>query len=175
LANSGPDKRPGSDRRDCSFLGSAAQSDWLAASVASGLVIGTFAPIGIALTGPLEDRFAFSPSDPQAPPEGIILLGGSGIDALRAMSALSQDYPKARLIFSGFSPTDPDLQLKIFAQLGGDDQSINAKVEIEPSVMVARIHIRENRIQASNFGEHSAVRIGYPGVLPVSHAGLPRC
>ena len=101
---------------------------WLAAAGACGLVIGTFTPIGVALTVPLEYRFALSPSNSQASPNGIILLGGSGINALRAVSALSQDYPKARLIFSGFSPTDPDLQLKIFAQLGGDP----ARIYIEP-------------------------------------------
>ena len=101
---------------------------WLAALVACGLIIGTFTPIGIALTAPLEYRFAFSRSDSQAPPDGIILLGGSGIGAVWAMSALSQDYPKARLIFSGFSPTDPDLQLKIFAELGGDP----SRIYIEP-------------------------------------------
>ena len=101
---------------------------WLAAAGACGLVIGTFTPIGVALTVPLEYRFALSPSNSQASPNGIILLGGSGINALRAVSALSQDYPKARLIFSGFSPTDPDLQLKIFAELGGDP----ARIYIEP-------------------------------------------
>ena len=51
---------------------------WLAAAVACGLVIGTFTPIGVALIVPLEYRFAFLPSDSQ-PPDGIILLGGSGV------------------------------------------------------------------------------------------------
>jgi uncharacterized SAM-binding protein YcdF (DUF218 family) len=102
---------------------------WLAAAGACGLVIGTFTPIGVALTVPLEYRFALSPSNSQASPNGIILLGGSGINALRAVSALSQDYPKARLIFSGSSATDPagEYRLKIFAQLGGDP----ARVYIE--------------------------------------------
>ena len=49
---------------------------WLAAAVACGLAIGTFTPIGLALTVPLEYRFAFSPPDSRAPPDGIILLGG---------------------------------------------------------------------------------------------------
>jgi uncharacterized SAM-binding protein YcdF (DUF218 family) len=100
---------------------------WLAAAAACGLVIGTFTPIGVALTVPLEYRFAFSPPDSLVPPDGIILLGGGGIGELRAVAALSQDYPKARLIFSGFDATDPahDLRLKIFAQLGGDTTRIS--------------------------------------------------
>jgi hypothetical protein len=57
---------------------------WLAAAVACGLVIGTFTPIGIALSVPLEHRFALSPLDSQAPPDGIILLGGSNIGELSA-------------------------------------------------------------------------------------------
>jgi uncharacterized SAM-binding protein YcdF (DUF218 family) len=99
---------------------------WLAAAAACGLVIGTFTPIGIALTVPLEHRFAFSPPDSQAAPDGIILLGGGGIDGLGEVSVLSQNYPKARLIFSGFSATTSadDLRLKLFALLGGDPARI---------------------------------------------------
>ena len=97
----------------------------LAATVACGLVIGTFTPIGIALAVPLEYRFAFSPSDSRAPPDGIILLGGTPMSAIAAVAALSRDYPKARLIFSGLSATDPaDELLKMFAQLGGDPTRI---------------------------------------------------
>src|SRR5262245_65709129 len=79
---------------------------WSAAAVACGLVIGTFTPIGLALTVPLEYRFAFSAPDSQVSPDGIILLGGAGIDGIDAISMLSQNYPKARLIFTGFSGTD---------------------------------------------------------------------
>jgi uncharacterized SAM-binding protein YcdF (DUF218 family) len=95
---------------------------WLAAAAACGLVIGTFTPIGIALTVPLEYRFAFSPPDSQAAPDGIILLGGGGIYGLEKVSVLSQNYPKARLIFSGVSATTSadDLPLKLFALFGGD-------------------------------------------------------
>jgi len=101
---------------------------WLAAAVACGLVIGVFTPIGLALTVPLEYRFfPFSLPDSQVPPDGIILLGGGGIGGLDAVSALSRDYPKARVIFSGFSATNPFI-LKTFAQLGGDP----ARVYIEP-------------------------------------------
>jgi uncharacterized SAM-binding protein YcdF (DUF218 family) len=95
---------------------------WLAAAVACGLVIGTFTPIGLALTVPLEHRFAFSPPDPQAPLDGIILLGGTriGVGAIDVMSTLSRDYPKARLIFTGFKAKRSERLLSIFARLGGD-------------------------------------------------------
>jgi uncharacterized SAM-binding protein YcdF (DUF218 family) len=101
---------------------------WLAAAAACGLVIGTFTPIGIALMLPLEYRFAFSA--PEAPPDGIILLSGGGPGEIEAVSALSQNYPKARIIFSGFSATDPDdkFSLKIFALYGGDP----ARIYMEP-------------------------------------------
>jgi len=99
---------------------------WLAALVACGLVVGTFTPIGLALTVPLEHRFAFSPPDSQSPPDGIILLHGtSGLGGIEAMSTLSKNYPKARLIFSGFSAPQPnDYWLKIFVLLGGDPTRI---------------------------------------------------
>jgi uncharacterized SAM-binding protein YcdF (DUF218 family) len=96
---------------------------WLATVAACGLVIGTFTPIGVALTAPLEFRFAIPPPDSQAPADGIILLGGGGIGGLRAVSALSQNYPKARLILSGFNATDE--WREIFAQLGGDPTRIS--------------------------------------------------
>jgi uncharacterized SAM-binding protein YcdF (DUF218 family) len=98
---------------------------WLAAAVACGLVIGTFTPIGVALIVPLEYRFAFSRSDSQAPPDGIILLGGVGFEGIWTLAALSENYPKARLIFSGFGPA----QFKLFAQLGSDPARV---VYIEP-------------------------------------------
>ena len=95
---------------------------WLAAAVACGLVIGTFTPMGVALTVPLERRFAFSRPDLQAPLEGIILLGGGGFGGIDAVSMLSRNYPKARLIFSGFEATDTTAEylLYTFARLGGD-------------------------------------------------------
>jgi uncharacterized SAM-binding protein YcdF (DUF218 family) len=107
-------------------LGSPNRVAWLAAAAACGLVIGTFTPIGNALTEPLEYRFGFSPPDSQAPPDGIILVGGGGISELRAVAALSQHYPKARLIFSGFNATDPDDELlkKAFTLFGGDPSRI---------------------------------------------------
>src|SRR5262249_31425441 len=66
---------------------------WSAAALACGLVTATFTPVGLALTVPLEHRFAFSPPDSQAPPDGIIILGGRGIGGIDAVSRLSKDYP----------------------------------------------------------------------------------
>ena len=105
-------------------LGSSKCAAWLAAAAACGLVIGAFTPIGLALTVPLENRFPFSPPDLQAPPDGIIILAGGGSDGIDAVSTLSQDYPKARLTFSGFSAADKNL-IKRFADLGGDPARIN--------------------------------------------------
>ena len=99
---------------------------WLAAAAACVLVIGTFTPIGLALTVPLENRFAFSPPDLQAPLDGIIILAGGGAAGIAAVSAVSQEYPKARLTFSGFSATDENLLKR--ALLGIDP----ARVYMEP-------------------------------------------
>jgi uncharacterized SAM-binding protein YcdF (DUF218 family) len=60
---------------------------------------------------------AFSPPDSQAPPDGIIVLGGSSEFGIEAAEALSRDYPEARIIFSGYSATDA---VNRFARLGGD-------------------------------------------------------
>ena len=97
-------------------LGSSKCAASLAAAAVCGLVIGAFTPIGVALIVPLEHRFAFSPPDSQAPPDGIIVLSGGSASAIDAVPALSEEYPKARLIFSGFSAT----VLNRFARLGGD-------------------------------------------------------
>jgi uncharacterized SAM-binding protein YcdF (DUF218 family) len=96
----------------------------LGATVACGLLIGTFTPIGLVLTMPLEYRFPFSPPDPQASPDGIILLGGGGIGGIDAMSTLSKDYPKAQLIVTGLTDPYDEYLLMIFARLGGDPARI---------------------------------------------------
>jgi uncharacterized SAM-binding protein YcdF (DUF218 family) len=51
------------------------------------------------------------------------------LSGIVAVAALSQDYPRARLIFSGFSATDPEAEwLKIFARLGGEP----TRIYVEP-------------------------------------------
>src|SRR5215831_19299564 len=93
---------------------------WLAAAAACGLVIGAFTPIAVALAMPLEYRFRFSPPDLQAPPDGIIVLGGPGLLGINAAEGLGRDYREARIIFSGYSAT----AVKRFARLGGDSARV---------------------------------------------------
>ena len=100
------------------LLGSSTCAAWLSAAAACGLVIGAFAPIGLALTIPLENRFPSSPLDPQVLPDGVIILAGAGRAAIDAASTLSQDYPKARLTFCGFSAADDNLTKRL-ADFGG--------------------------------------------------------
>ena len=109
------------------LLGSSTCAAWLSAAAACGLVIGAFTPIGLALTIPLENRFPFSPLDPEVLPDGIIILAGGGRAAIDATSTLSQDHPKARLAFCGFNAADENLTKQI-ANLGGDP----ARIHVEP-------------------------------------------
>ena len=98
---------------------------WLAAAVACGLVIGTFTPLGMALTLPLEYRFALSPPDSRVPPDGIIFLAGAGNGVMvPVLSTLSHDYPTAHLIFSGFIVAE-----NVIKSLGADPARI---IDIEP-------------------------------------------
>src|SRR5262249_16235735 len=105
-------------------LGSSKCAAWLAAAAACALVIAAFTPIGLALAVPLENRFAFSPPDSQAPPDGVIIIAGGSKNAIDAVSILSQEYPKARLTFSGFGAANKSL-IKKFADLGVDPARIN--------------------------------------------------
>jgi len=98
-------------------LGSSKSGAWLAAAATCGLVIAGFTPIGLALMMPLESRFALSPRDSHAAPDGIIVLAGAHIEGIEAAQALSRNYPEARIIFSGFQ-AEP--ALKAFARVGGD-------------------------------------------------------
>jgi uncharacterized SAM-binding protein YcdF (DUF218 family) len=65
---------------------------------------------------PLEHRFSFSPSDLAGPPDGIIVLAGSGYTGIDAAQALNRNYPEVRIIFSGHRAT----AVNTFARLGGD-------------------------------------------------------
>jgi uncharacterized SAM-binding protein YcdF (DUF218 family) len=121
-------------------LGSSKFAAWLAAAAACGLVIAGFTPIGVALTRPLEYRFPFSRSEAQAPPDGIIVLGGAGNAGIETVTTLSRDYPKARIVFSGFHP---DRTLTRFARLGGDPSRVyvesRARTTFEDSVYAAAL------------------------------------
>jgi uncharacterized SAM-binding protein YcdF (DUF218 family) len=82
------------------------------------LLLMAFGPVGHMLAVPLETRFA-APPDDAAPPDGIVVLGGSIDEALSAQYGrasfsqaaervtapleLLRRYPKARLVFTGGS------------------------------------------------------------------------
>jgi uncharacterized SAM-binding protein YcdF (DUF218 family) len=87
---------------------------WLAAAAACGLVIAAFTPIGFALMVPLENRFALSSlSESQAAPDGIIFLAAPW----PKLAALNQRFPKARIIFSGYTVSETDSE-NLLVRLG---------------------------------------------------------
>jgi uncharacterized SAM-binding protein YcdF (DUF218 family) len=98
----------------------------LAVLSACGLAIGGFAPVGLWAMAPLENRFPEWESGLQAAPCGIILLGGDTGDGLVVLAELSQQFPEARLVYSG-----PGRSIAIaagllekFANFGGDPTRI---------------------------------------------------
>jgi uncharacterized SAM-binding protein YcdF (DUF218 family) len=94
---------------------------WLAAAAASGLVIAVFTPIGLALMVPLENRFALSSlSESQAAPDGIIFLTAPPWPKL---AALNQRFPKARIIFSGYTVIETDSE-NLLVRLGIKSESV---------------------------------------------------
>ena len=93
---------------------------WLAAAAACGLVIAAFTPIGFALMVPLENRFALSSlSESQAAPDGIIFLAASW----PKLAALNQRFPKARIIFSGYTVSETDSE-NLLVRLGIKSESV---------------------------------------------------
>ena len=102
------------------------------------LLLMAFGPVGHMLAVPLETRFA-APPDDIAPPDGIVVLGGSIDEALSAQYGrasfnqaaerviapieLLRRYPKARLVFTGGSAAlrafDPDRGMGGAAVLAG--------------------------------------------------------
>jgi uncharacterized SAM-binding protein YcdF (DUF218 family) len=91
---------------------------WLAAAAVGGLLIAAFTPIGIALGVPLENRFKLLLPDSQAALDGIIVVAGHA-DNSDALVALSQRFPKANFIFSGFKFSASDSE-NVVARLGVD-------------------------------------------------------
>jgi uncharacterized SAM-binding protein YcdF (DUF218 family) len=98
----------------------SAFAGWLAAAAACGLVIAAFTPIGLALMVPLENRFALSSlSDFQTAPDGIIFL----VAPWPKLAALNQRFPKARIIFSGYTVSEADSE-NLLARLGIEPESV---------------------------------------------------
>ncbi len=109
---------------------------------ALGLAFCGFAPLGVWLARPLENRFPVR-SQAMVPPTGILVLGGS-IDQLTTAArggqvtlgaapgrmteavALAHRYPQARLVFTGGSaallrsdaPDEAQAAARLFAELG---------------------------------------------------------
>jgi len=77
---------------------------WLIAAPTSALVLISAIAALWAVLG--SSKFAARLASAAAcPPDGIIVLAGAGDAGINAALALSRDYPKARLTFSGFSAT----------------------------------------------------------------------
>ena len=84
------------------------------------LLVAGFLPLGMAMIRPLENRFPVPPSDAPAP-YGIIILGGAieddvgaargqvvladGASRLTEAAMLARRFPKARIIYTGGSPS----------------------------------------------------------------------
>jgi uncharacterized SAM-binding protein YcdF (DUF218 family) len=102
------------------LLGGSTFAAWLAAAAACGLVIAAFTPIGFALMIPLENRFALSSlSESQAAPDGIIFLAAPW----PKLAALNQRFPKARIIFSGYTVSETDSE-NLLVRLGIEPESV---------------------------------------------------
>jgi uncharacterized SAM-binding protein YcdF (DUF218 family) len=99
---------------------------WLAAIGGCTLVIGGFTPMGYWLVQPLENRFPQWQAGSQPPVDGVIVLGGTGgtIELLE----LSQDFPRARLVYSGLGEdSGAEYWLAKFARLGGDRERVTVE------------------------------------------------
>jgi uncharacterized SAM-binding protein YcdF (DUF218 family) len=102
-------------------LGGSKCAVWLIAAAALGLLIGAFAPIGLALAVPLENRFPRSQPNPQVAPDGIIILPGVGTEIA---AKLAGDYSEARLTFCGLGAASKNL-IERLADFGVDPSRIN--------------------------------------------------
>ena len=107
------------------------------------LAVAAFSPLGNLLLYPLENRFPPADAAQGAPPDGIVVLGGSidadlsiahgtpvvtsASDRIVAAAALAHKYPNARVVFSGGSSSlisneqrEADYAATLFESLGID-------------------------------------------------------
>ena len=98
---------------------------WLAAIGGCALIIGSFTPVSYWLTLPLENRFPHWRAGFQPLVDGVIVLSGSGgpIELVQ----LSQDFPQARLVYSGYEGNGAEYLLAKFARLGGDRERVTVE------------------------------------------------
>ena len=98
----------------------------LALMSACGLAIGGFTPVGLGQWRRLKILPEWEPGS-HAAPNGMILLGGDAGNGIIILAELSQQYPKARLVYSG--PGRPIARindaLQKFADFGGDPTRIS--------------------------------------------------
>lgn len=87
-----------------------------------GLVIGGFTQVGLWAMAPLEDRFPDWDPNSQTTPYGIILLGGDSGEGIIVLAQLSQQFPRARLVYSGpgRSVAKANDLLEKFSDFGGN-------------------------------------------------------
>jgi len=95
---------------------------WLAVFSACGLAVGGFTPAGLWTLSPLESRFPEWRPSSQSAPNGIILLGGDAGEGIMMLAELSQQFPQARLVFSGPGEGTSWVNnlLRKFPNFGGD-------------------------------------------------------
>lgn len=105
------------------------------------LAVAGYSPLGRALILPLEDRFPRWDAGAEAPPDGIVVLGGAvdealsaarggtalteGAERMTAAVALARRFPNARLVYSGgsnalFSPKGSEAEYagRLWRELG---------------------------------------------------------
>jgi uncharacterized SAM-binding protein YcdF (DUF218 family) len=99
---------------------------WLAAIGGCALVIGSFTPISYWLMLPLENRFPHWRAGFQPLVDGVIVLGGGG-GAIELVE-LSQDFPQARLVYSGYEGSAVEYLLAKVARLGADRERITVEI-----------------------------------------------
>jgi uncharacterized SAM-binding protein YcdF (DUF218 family) len=101
---------------------------WLAAIGGCALVIAGFTPVSYWLTRPLENRFPNWEAGFEPPVDGVIVLGGTR--GIIQPILLSQNFPQARLVYSGLGDgLEIEDLLATFVQLGGDRDRITVETK----------------------------------------------
>jgi uncharacterized SAM-binding protein YcdF (DUF218 family) len=101
---------------------------WLAAIGGCALIITSFTPVSYWLALPLENRFPYWRAGVQPLVDGVIVLSGSvGMGPLDFVE-LSQEFPQARLVYSGLvEGSDVENLLAAFVRLGGDRERLTVE------------------------------------------------
>ena len=100
---------------------------WLAATGGCALVIGGLTPVSYWLILRLENRFPQWRAGFQPLVDGVIVLGGIG--GTIQLLELSQDFPQARLVYSGLGESVVEALLAKFVRLGGDRERVTVEIQ----------------------------------------------